>query len=400
MENNMNQKLSKKIENPKYVPKLIVSLTSYPKRIGTVYKTIQSLLRQTMKPHKIILWLAKEQFSEEGSLPLNLINLTSNQFEIRFCDDLKSHKKYYYVFQEFQDDCIVTVDDDCIYPNNLIKLLYQSYLKFPKAVSAIRGRIIDWDEKGILKRYEEWIHADNEYVGVPAMDLLPIGCGGVLYPPHLINKEVFNKDYILKFCINTDDLWLKIMHAINNVPTVLASTYFNLDFIEGSQEEALWLSNCNGNNELVMDKLIKDYNNFRGDNILLKDVLMGNYGDSIRKLIEKNQQEKKEELHRLLLTNKVIIYGAGYYGKKTYHTIKEIMGISIMCFAVTSTQDNEKVIEGLPVYGIHELLEYAKSCIVVVAVDQKLHCEITITLNQNGFNQYLLITESILRLLK
>ena len=42
--------------------KVVVSLTSYPKRIGTVWITIETLLRQNVKPDVIILWLAKSQF--------------------------------------------------------------------------------------------------------------------------------------------------------------------------------------------------------------------------------------------------------------------------------------------------------------------------------------------------
>ena len=38
---------------------IIVSLTSYPKRIGTVWLTIETLLRQSVKPDEIILWLAQ-----------------------------------------------------------------------------------------------------------------------------------------------------------------------------------------------------------------------------------------------------------------------------------------------------------------------------------------------------
>ena len=39
-------------------PNLIVSLTSYPKRINTIWITIESLIRQVQKPDMIILWLA------------------------------------------------------------------------------------------------------------------------------------------------------------------------------------------------------------------------------------------------------------------------------------------------------------------------------------------------------
>ena len=52
--------------------KVIVSLTSYPKRINTVWITIETLLRQSFKPDKIILWLATDQFDGIESLPTEL----------------------------------------------------------------------------------------------------------------------------------------------------------------------------------------------------------------------------------------------------------------------------------------------------------------------------------------
>ena len=43
---------------------VVVSLTSHPHRINTVYKTISLLLNQTLKPDRVVLWLAKEQFTD------------------------------------------------------------------------------------------------------------------------------------------------------------------------------------------------------------------------------------------------------------------------------------------------------------------------------------------------
>lgn len=57
--------------------KIIVSLTSYPARISTVHLTIDTLLSQTRKADKIILWLAPEQFpNKEDDLPAQLLAQT------------------------------------------------------------------------------------------------------------------------------------------------------------------------------------------------------------------------------------------------------------------------------------------------------------------------------------
>lgn len=72
--------------------KIIVSLTSFPKRIDTLWITIETLLRQSMKPDEIILWLAEEQFNGIDSLPKALLEQQKRGLTIRFCDDLRSHK--------------------------------------------------------------------------------------------------------------------------------------------------------------------------------------------------------------------------------------------------------------------------------------------------------------------
>lgn len=90
---------------------LIISLTSYPKRIGYVWMTIETLLRQDVLPEKIILYLSKRQFPKQyDDLPANLLKLQNRGLEIIFVDDdLRSHKKYYYAMTEFPDKCVLTV---------------------------------------------------------------------------------------------------------------------------------------------------------------------------------------------------------------------------------------------------------------------------------------------------
>lgn len=75
---------------------VIVSMTTFPARIGYVHLAIKSLLHQTVQPGKILLWLAKDQF-RNVEIPEQLRALCAYGLEIRYCDeDLLAHKKYYY----------------------------------------------------------------------------------------------------------------------------------------------------------------------------------------------------------------------------------------------------------------------------------------------------------------
>lgn len=47
------------VSNQSYGSELIVSLTTYPARIEGIHYVIESLLMQSMKPNRVILWLAE-----------------------------------------------------------------------------------------------------------------------------------------------------------------------------------------------------------------------------------------------------------------------------------------------------------------------------------------------------
>jgi hypothetical protein len=87
-------------ENPlnteKREEKVIVSLTSYPARISYVHLAIKSLMLQSYKPDRIILWLAEEQFPAK-ELPKELTDLCAYGLEIIWMHDIYGHKKYFYL---------------------------------------------------------------------------------------------------------------------------------------------------------------------------------------------------------------------------------------------------------------------------------------------------------------
>ena len=100
-------------------PEIIISLTTYSLRIHNVYIALESLLNQTIKPNRIILWLAEEEFNE-ANLPISVLRLKERGVEIRFCEDYKSYKKLIPTLREFPEAIIITVDDDVIYPMDQI----------------------------------------------------------------------------------------------------------------------------------------------------------------------------------------------------------------------------------------------------------------------------------------
>ena len=118
---------------------LVVSFTTYPARIDNVWMVVDSIVRQTMRPFVIELWLSEENFPQkELELPLTLMKYKLRGFlDIKWVkEDLKPHKKYFYSFLQHKDKFVVTIDDDLYYRRDMIALLWKIYEKFPNFLTA------------------------------------------------------------------------------------------------------------------------------------------------------------------------------------------------------------------------------------------------------------------------
>lgn len=219
-----------KINSKKKVNKVIVSLTSFPARINTVYLTIETILRQTSSPEKIILWLAESQFESIDKLPKKLLAQQKYGLEIKFCEDLRSHKKYYYSMKNYPEYIVITVDDDTFYPENLVENLIATHNRYPNTICCNLGHLITIEE-GTVASYLNW-SSGADGCDYPSDYLVPIGCEGVLYPPGCLHENVFDKKLIEELCPLADDLWLKAMATLNGVAAVKCNatsiTYANL----------------------------------------------------------------------------------------------------------------------------------------------------------------------------
>ena len=237
--------------------KIIVSLTSYPKRINIVWMTIETLLRQSYRPDAIILWLAESQFEGMKSLPDNLLRLCDRGLTIRFCDDLRSHKKYYYVMQEYPKDLVILVDDDIFYPYDTIQRLMKMHKKRPEDICTMTAQIIGpsycsppskWRNPGLQEKVEHSDHAQI-YTG-----------SGSLYPPQSLDKRVFDKELIKRLCLNADDLWITFM--AHKKGTKVTAEYKWRAFpvnVYGTFEGSLWHLNAGEGQNDMQWKAVTDY---------------------------------------------------------------------------------------------------------------------------------------------
>lgn len=187
--------------------RLIVSLSSFPARISHVWITLESLLRQTLKPDMIILWLSKLQFPNEfADLPEQLVALQDRGLTIRFVDeDYRSHRKYLYVLKEYPKDILLTVDDDLIYPPCLFEDVWQMHLSHPSAIIASYAHGKEYDSSGHIRPYLEW--RNNSMSG----PFFFCSGGGALFPAGCLHADTTDIGIALELCPNADDVWLNFM---------------------------------------------------------------------------------------------------------------------------------------------------------------------------------------------
>lgn len=193
--------------------KLIVSLTSFPPRMSDIHYTLYSLLTQSIKPDEVILWLAREQFPNlEADVPQKVLELQKNGLTIKWCDDWRSYKKLIPSLLEYPDDIIITADDDVFYPANWLQKLYQQHLKYPRNVICHRCHRVTWNKNGDMLPYSKWPH--NVTRSKPSFANFATGVGGILYPPHMMYKDVCNIELFKQLAPYADDIWFWAMEVL------------------------------------------------------------------------------------------------------------------------------------------------------------------------------------------
>jgi len=192
---------------------IIVSLTTYSRRLYDVYLAIESIMQQTLKPNKIILWLSDE--FKQNDIPLTLQKQQNRGLEIRYCKDIGPYTKLIPALMDFPSAAIITIDDDCLYYFDLIENLVNSYKKNPNLISCARMHQMKLINNNTFEKYEKWL-MKCEFFDISPLNF-PTGVGGVLYPPHCFNEEIFNENIFMNICKYADDVWFKAMALLNNV---------------------------------------------------------------------------------------------------------------------------------------------------------------------------------------
>ena len=233
---------------------LIVSLTSYPPRFPALHLSLRCLLNQSVRPDRVVLWIAHDDFS---ALPREVLELRSRGLEIRATPDLRSFKKIIPALTAFPGAFIATADDDTFYPHRWLESLVRSYSPQDRRIPCGRVHRIVVHEDGTPLPYIAWRHGIRDHR--PSQLNFATGVGGVLFPPNSLHPDVVRADLFLRLCPTSDDAWLYWMARRAGWTFKLAQPSFKYRSWPGTQACALRLQNAGpwGDNDRQISNLMR-----------------------------------------------------------------------------------------------------------------------------------------------
>lgn len=208
---------------------VILSLTSFRPRFKTLILTLECLLRQTVRPSRILLWIDEPDMSH---VPEEIRRMEGRGLEIRMTPvNFRSFNKLVHTLAAFPDAIVITADDDTYYQADFVENLLGKWSGDPHEIVCNMAYAITRDENGAVKGFMDWIPLKG--ASYPRYDILPFGVGGVLYPPRSLGPEVLDFRLFTSLCPQADDLWFYWMARRSGV------TYRKVD---GHQWPVAWPS--------------------------------------------------------------------------------------------------------------------------------------------------------------
>lgn len=194
--------------------KKIITLTSYGPRLReTAPKAIRSLITPTFAPDKIILYVAEADRQYVGGqfhgLPV----------EIKYVEDIKSHKKFMGLAdRDLDGDYIIIVDDDLQYKPYFFAKLWN---KYEEHTSQGETNFIVVNRAQLLLNHTSYFKNRFILKNDPDTGVFRWGSGGgVLVPPYTmrITRETLREGY--KIAPHCDETFYSCFCAAHNIGTI------------------------------------------------------------------------------------------------------------------------------------------------------------------------------------
>lgn len=109
------------------IERIIVSLTTWEKRLDNLPEVLDSIFSQTVIPDLVVL-----NISNALLLPVEVEKyLVQHNVEVNRVKDTKVFKKLIPTLKKYPQDCVISIDDDWIYPRGMIQEFVSLHKQFP-----------------------------------------------------------------------------------------------------------------------------------------------------------------------------------------------------------------------------------------------------------------------------
>lgn len=225
---------------------VVVSLTTHGERVNMAHLAVESILRGTVTPERVILWVDEPKVAERPPLRLQRL-VESGQLEIRLSGNYGPHTKYYPTVQHLGRESsfsMVTADDDIVYPAYWLRRLTAASRRQPGAIYAYRCHKIRFDSSSRFAAYSRWAPA---FARRSPGRLFFTGVSGVLYPSTMIAALNDGADEFASRAPRADDVWLNFVALREGVPIrQIGIIPRHFPIVPGTQLHTLVSSNVQG----------------------------------------------------------------------------------------------------------------------------------------------------------
>lgn len=228
-----------------------VSLTSWRPRLPDLPLTLVSLLSQSPRPPRILVWLTREDI---GLLDQAIIrHLEPHGIAFVEAPELGPHKKWHPMASS-QMDPFVICDDDTFYPPSwYASLIGDSALP---AYVGCRCHRLTGDAQAGPAPYAQW-EKEITAGSPPSHATFVTGVGGALIHPRRLPAGFLDPEAFMRLCPRADDIWLKLAHLEAGIPCVRSRFTFPCLGIAASEASGLAAENVtnHGNDRQLAESM-------------------------------------------------------------------------------------------------------------------------------------------------
>jgi len=225
---------------------LILTMTTYPKRVKYASKALKSVIIQNTTNARIVVYAFSDEYSEV-SRKLYVFEKYNVKIE-SYPHNLRQYLKIIPALERNPDKTIITFDDDILYPAGWLKGLLRARLNYPNFQIAYRGQFIQ--REVILTPdiyFNSKIYTPSKIEKLRPEEIILTGVFGVVYPPHQFCSIVVDMEKAMSLSPSNDDLWLYFNSIHSRIDKIVLPNPFGEPlYFFGSQENALWKQNDAG----------------------------------------------------------------------------------------------------------------------------------------------------------